>query len=49
MCEGKEKCVQGFGGEGKSHFDGLDVDGMIILKWILRKWGGRVWMSDTLL
>jgi len=24
------------------HFEDLDVDGMIMLRWILRKWGGNV-------
>jgi hypothetical protein len=21
----------------------LDIDGMLILKWVLKKWGGKVW------
>jgi hypothetical protein len=29
--------------EGKNHLEDLDVDGKIILEWILRKQGGRVW------
>jgi hypothetical protein len=31
--------VQGFGWkpQGKNHWGGLDVDGLIILRWILRK------------
>jgi hypothetical protein len=34
-----EKCVQNFGGNQKrrSHFEDLDADGNIILKWILKK------------
>ena len=28
--------------EGKSHWGDQDVDGRIILRWILRKWGGVV-------
>jgi hypothetical protein len=28
--------------EGKSHVEGLDVDGNLI-DWVLRKWGGQVW------
>jgi hypothetical protein len=36
----QERCVQGFGVETrgkKDHLEDLDVDGMIILRWILRK------------
>jgi hypothetical protein len=29
--------------EGKSHSEDLDVDGMKISKWNLRKWGGTMW------
>jgi hypothetical protein len=32
--------------EGKNHLEDLVVDGMIILKWILRKSGTRAW-SDV--
>ena len=28
--------------EGKSHWGDQDVDGMIILRWIFRKWEGVV-------
>ena len=34
---GQERCIQDFGG------DTLDVDGRIILKWILKKWDREVW------
>jgi len=35
----EERCIQTFGGEleGKSHLEDPDVDGRIILKWILKK------------
>jgi len=35
-----ERCIQGFGGkpEGKRPLKDPDVDGRIILRWILRKW-----------
>jgi hypothetical protein len=29
--------------KGRGHSEELGVDGRIILKWILRKYGGRVW------
>jgi hypothetical protein len=29
--------------EGKFHLEDLDVDGRIILTWILRKWGRGAW------
>ena len=36
--------AQGFGGkpEGKNHWGDQDIDGRIILRWILRKWEGVV-------
>jgi hypothetical protein len=39
---GEERFIQGFGGkpEGKGLFGRPDVDGRIILRWILRKWDG---------
>ena len=41
---GRERCVQGFGGEtgGKDHWGDQDVDGRIILRWIFRKCEGVV-------
>ena len=39
---GRERCAQGFGGvRGRDHSGDQDVDGRIILRWILRKglWG----------
>jgi len=35
----EERCIQGFGGEPavKDHLEDPDVDGRIILRWILRK------------
>jgi len=29
--------------EGKNHSEDLDVEGRIILEWILGKWDGKVW------
>jgi hypothetical protein len=29
--------------KGKDHSEDLDVDGKIILEWILGKYGGQVW------
>jgi hypothetical protein len=29
--------------KGRADLEDLGVDGMIILEWILGKWGGRVW------
>jgi hypothetical protein len=29
--------------KGGDHLEGLEGDGMIILEWILGKWGGRAW------
>ena len=37
----EERYIQSFGGrkpEGKNHLEDPDVDGRIILKWLLRKW-----------
>jgi hypothetical protein len=36
-------CIQDFGREKleKHHFADPDIDGRIVLKWILRKWVGR--------
>jgi hypothetical protein len=28
---------------GRDHSEDLDVDGSVILKWILGKWGGKEW------
>jgi hypothetical protein len=28
---------------GRGHKEDLGVDGRIVLKWILEKWGGKVW------
>ena len=38
--------VRGFGGghlKERDHLGGLDVDGWILLKWILKKYDGRTW------
>jgi hypothetical protein len=37
---GYERCIQSFGGgpEGKKNLEDLGVEGMIILKLILKKW-----------
>jgi hypothetical protein len=29
--------------KGRGHVEGLDIDGRIILRWLLRKLGGKVW------
>jgi hypothetical protein len=29
--------------KGRDHSKYLGVDGRIILEWILRKWGGKMW------
>jgi hypothetical protein len=33
--------------EGKSHLEDLRVDGKLILKWILKEYGVRMWTLDT--
>jgi hypothetical protein len=41
-----EKCVEIFFSEnvkGKNIFEDLSVDERIILKWVLKKYGGIVW------
>jgi hypothetical protein len=39
MCGGEERSVEVFSGQG-DHLGGADVDGRIILKFILEKWVG---------
>jgi hypothetical protein len=43
---GQERCIQGFGGgnlrEG-GHLEDSSVDGIIILKWIFKKWDIVAW------
>jgi hypothetical protein len=29
--------------KGRDHLENIDVDGRVILKWILKKYGGRVY------
>jgi hypothetical protein len=29
--------------KGRDHFEDLDVDGRIVLEWILGKWAEKVW------
>jgi hypothetical protein len=31
--------------KGKDHSENPDVDGTIILEWILGEWGGKVWIG----
>jgi hypothetical protein len=31
--------------QGRDHSEDLDVDGKVILEWILGKWGGKVWIG----
>jgi hypothetical protein len=31
--------------EGKNHLEDLDIDGRIIFKWIIEKFGLRVWID----
>jgi hypothetical protein len=33
----------------KDHYEDLDIDGMIILKWLLKKQGVRVWTRSSCL
>ena len=47
---GEGKCVQSSGGKlrEKVHLEGVNVDGKIIMKWILKKWnGGGVDLSGS--
>ena len=48
MYGGRDKCIQGFGGEikGKGHFAVLGVYEMIILRSFLRKWGVWAWTES---
>jgi hypothetical protein len=41
-----EKFIQYFGQKtlnGTDHLEDIGIDGVIILEWILRNYGGRVW------
>ena len=44
-CGGRQRCAQVFGGGNlreRDHWGDQDVDGRIILRWILWKWEGVV-------
>jgi len=32
---------------GRDHTEDLSVDERILLEWILRKWGGEMWMDSS--
>jgi hypothetical protein len=47
---GEGKCVQSFGGKLREevHLEDVDIDGKVIMKWILKKWnGGGVDLSGS--
>jgi len=48
--EGEERRILGFGGEtwGKDRLGDQNVNGRIILRWILRKWGVGIWTGSSL-
>jgi hypothetical protein len=31
--------------KGRDFFEGQDEDRRVILKWVLKKWGGRAWIG----
>ena len=46
----QEKCIQGFGGRNlraRDNFEGVGVDGRIILKWLLKKYDVGVEYIDV--
>jgi hypothetical protein len=45
----EESSIQGFGGGNlrvRDHLEDADVDGMVILRWIFRKWDVGVWTES---
>jgi hypothetical protein len=44
----EERCIQGIGGKkpGKETWKAVNVDGRIILNWILKKVNGRAWTGS---
>ena len=49
---GKERRIQGFGGESRGndttdHLGDPDIDGRIILRWIFMKWDVGVWTGSN--
>jgi hypothetical protein len=41
---GDGRCLQSFGGDlmERDHLEYLDIDGMLILKWVFKNWNGKV-------
>jgi hypothetical protein len=39
-----EKCILYFNRESEDHLEDLGVDEIIVINWIVKKWGRRVWI-----
>jgi len=46
MYEGEDRCIQGILRE-RDHLGDPDIDGRIILRWIIRKWDGGAWTRSS--